>query len=168
MPNYAYHRSRRHATDIPDPTGDVLLWSLVSRGHCGGVLTLDLETLRAIWEAHREKIKAKWQEEALPCTRSFVEWLFHLVPQHGERQIICTDIDLERYRLYGIIHAPEAARVQETEREYLARHGLLRRGEEYERDALDRMHEANHQRQLALCKYDPRSRARRQRQRQRN
>lgn len=89
-----------------------------------------MDDMRAAWELHGAAITEEWLRRH-PGTRPYAAWLFDLIPQFGER--LTTKHWHESYRAShltdGVLHTNVRPPLQESEAEYLARHGLLTEAE---------------------------------------
>lgn len=90
----------------------------------------DSEAFTLAWRAYRDELLPQWIEDR-PGTRPFAMWVVELVPKYGERRLLVPEraFNREAWTNVGILHTPEELGWQETELQYLDRHGLLSTGE---------------------------------------
>lgn len=92
---------------------------------------VDTAEMRAAWQANRSDLLREWITKR-PGSRPFAWWLFEAVPRYGERKVV-SEVWCEEYRpgwlQYGILHTNTTPANQESEAEYLQRHGLLQADE---------------------------------------
>jgi hypothetical protein len=86
--------------------------------------------MRAAWELHAESLRAEWAEVRAPGTRCFAEWLFVIVPKHGERPTTANwDARHEQHRKrwlkFGLLDTHCWPAMQEEEHEFLHRIGYI-------------------------------------------
>jgi hypothetical protein len=86
----------------------------------------DLEIVRQAWQEHGEDLLAEWIEER-PGSRPFAWWLFEAIPKHGERRTLpgFPEEYRDNWLTFDILHTDVFPAMQESEEEYLDRHGLL-------------------------------------------
>lgn len=85
------------------------------------------------WRQNRDELRDQWQRENPPGTRCFAEWLFELVPAYGERRVTehwgpCAPFR-QNWLTRGILHTNCIPPLQESQRAYLFRNGVIDRAE---------------------------------------
>lgn len=105
----------------------------IERGdsYFGGFGTI--EHFQAAWDEQGEELTATWMKER-PGSRPFAWWLLEGVPVHGERKTTAYwtaehQLNRDAWLTWGILHTETRPPLQESEAEYLNRHGLLSRVE---------------------------------------
>jgi hypothetical protein len=85
------------------------------------------DDMAVAWRQHRASLQAEWEENSLPGTRCFAEWKFCIVPEYGERKTTEFFREKNRQNLlrHEILHTSTIPMMQESEAEFLFRHGLV-------------------------------------------
>lgn len=132
-------RRRREVKKDRDPRRERWEIGALLNGHCwrfifpgGG------RSYREAWDYYRDRIREPFIK-ANPGKRPYAEWVFELVPAYGERRIIRENtLDREAWTQWGILHTNTIPPIQEPERDYLERHGLLTADERIALEEADR------------------------------
>ncbi len=125
MPTNRRYRRQARRQQVGDLDASLLYELLTGRGYWSHFP--DAAALAAAWEYHRPWILPLWLETA-PCSRPFGWWLCEAVPRHGERRVIDDTLDddvLDHWRRHGVLHSCTHPPIQESQAEYLGRHGLM-------------------------------------------
>ncbi|MGA2063175.1 MAG: hypothetical protein ABSG67_22105 [Thermoguttaceae bacterium] len=108
------------------------------------------------WRLHRESLRQEWIDNNQPGTRCFAEWKFEIIPEHGERKTTeffdrhCAPYR-QRYLRHGVLHTGHSTPpLQESEHEFLHRHGLINEWEYTQAVEIENSFNANLQKQFAV------------------
>ncbi|MCE5267223.1 MAG: hypothetical protein LLG00_05000 [Planctomycetaceae bacterium] len=95
------------------------------------------DEMRMAWDGHRDEIVAEFIERRGSGKRPFAQWMFEIVPAHGERPVTGTFPDGcdGNWRLHGILHTHLQPPAQEAEHRFLYRIGIIDRDEYEEAEA---------------------------------
>ena len=102
-----------------------------------------IEELEEAWRLHHREIQELWARDNPPGTRCFGEWLFEIVPVHGERKITKDGEQLMPYRRNwerrGILHTHLVPAAQEPEHVFLFRVGYIDEAEYRQAEAASKL-----------------------------
>jgi len=110
----------------------------------------DDEEMEIAWKIHQQELRDAWQSNHPPGTRCFAEWLFEIIPQFGER--LLTDAGKailphrKNWETHGILHTRLIPPAQESEAEFLHRHGLINAWEFSQAEEIERAEKEHLQR----------------------
>ena len=125
MPTNRRYTTQPRRTTSLDP--DVVRELFVAGG--GYLCDLSNDELRLIWQEHRTYLRQRWRAEHGPGSRCFAEWLFEIIPKHGERLVLpggkCLIEHRDGWTKRGVLHTHLLPPGQEPQVEFLRRHGLL-------------------------------------------
>jgi hypothetical protein len=143
-------RKRCNALAVLDPSREYELWT--GRPLLPWQRFYDTDELRAAWLIHGARLMEEFIE-ARPGRRPFAWWLIEAVPNHGPRRIIDPEWNGKDtgLRFHGLLHTSVFPHIQETEWDYLKRHGLLRPGE-WERCRAKREADEENQQDFLRCR----------------
>jgi hypothetical protein len=129
MPTTRRRRAQERRVSVRGLDLDVARELLTGGSYFHGAQDLTDDDLRRAWNEHRGYLRRKWQTENGRGSRCFAEWLFEIVPKHGERRVLPGSEFLIEHRANwakrGILHTLLERPGQEPEIEFLRRHGLL-------------------------------------------